>query len=113
MENKKTRKVICVQGDESKEYEQVIFVLKDRANTKKKSPAAKMDFVLEAEKIINAKLQQGKKEIQKMQKNAVLQMENGIQQIIIKKGTRLETALNVFLVSSSFLLISVLLYVMF
>lgn len=108
---KKNRKVICIPGDEFQAYEQVIFVMKEKNTGLNIRSKGRIDFVQEAEKIISAKLKEGNKAIQKAQKDAVLQRHEGIQQIIIKNGSNLDTLINLFVISACIILACTMLYV--
>ncbi|MDR2899799.1 MAG: hypothetical protein LBU94_05765 [Clostridiales bacterium] len=106
--SKQNKKVICIKADSGKEYEQVIFVMKDNGRDSALKDRARINFVVEAERIINSKLDMSS--IHKAQQNAVLRRENGISQLIIKRTSGLDVALNVILMTACLMLSGILFY---
>ena len=104
----KGKNVICINGDSSKLYKQVIFVMKENEyaiNSKKP-----IDFVSEAEKILNGYVNE-EPEIRKNEsKNAFIQNKGGIQQLVIKKSSALDIMLNALILVCCIGLTIVLLY---
>ena len=72
------RKVMLVRGDKSKQYEQAIFILRDGALH------GQIDFVKEAERIINASSRSG----------AVPPTHNQIPKKATKNASRIDILLN-------------------
>ena len=87
------QRAISIKGDHTKEYEQVIFIMKED-----KKPIT--DFIAEAEKIINSK--KGKK--------AIVVIDEGVKKVIIEKSFAEKAILNsIVLISAIGLLASLFL----
>jgi len=91
--DKQNKKVICIRANEDKDYEQIIFVMKDENGTQIMKNKGRLNFVQEAEKIINEKLERSG--IQKVQQNAVIKRDDTITQLIIKRSSTFDVALNI------------------
>jgi|GEM_PF-2535502 len=90
--NTKGKGVICINGDSSKLYQQVIFIMKENEYaTNSKKP---IDFVSEAEKILNGYINEEPEVVKKESKNAFLQTRKGVQQLVIRKSTSVDIMLN-------------------
>ncbi|MCL1925160.1 MAG: hypothetical protein FWF50_06205 [Defluviitaleaceae bacterium] len=84
------QRAIAIRGDHTKEYEQVIFIMKED-----KKPI--MNFVEEAERIINSK----------KTRKAVVVIDEGVKKVIIEKSFAETAILNsVVLISAIGLLLS-------
>ena len=77
MKKKVNQRAIAIKGDYTKEYEQVIFIMKED-----KKPV--LDFVLEAEKIIN----------NKKKNKAVVIIDEGVKKVVIQKNFAENMVLN-------------------
>lgn len=106
--NNKGKKVICINGDKSKLYTQVIFIMKERELAiNKKVP---IDFVSEAEKIINGYINENPEIIKNKANNAYIKNNEGIQQLVIKKSNSMDIILNALILASCVGLSLLLLY---
>jgi len=103
---KQNKKIICINAGKNKGYEQVIFVMKDEKKLGSINSAAPVNFVQEAEKIINSKLETTG--LYKPQ-SATIKKDGGITQLIIKKSSPMDIALNICLMCACIFLTIMLL----
>lgn len=104
------KKVICINGDDTKLYEQVIFIMRESNINKNDNKA--LDFVSEAEKIINGYVRQEEAVVKSENKEASLQVKNGIQQIVIRKSKYEDIIINTLILVSCLGLSFALLYIL-
>ena len=97
---KTAQRAISIKGDYTKEYEQVIFIMKED-----KKPVT--DFVLEAEKIINNKINSKKR------KNAVVIIDEGVKKVIIEKNFAENLILNLIVLISAIGILASLFFIAF
>jgi len=84
----KNKKVICIKGDKTKAYSQVIFIMKEN------KPKPVVDFVSEAEKIIDGYMNKKREIIRQEVNNAHIQEEAGVKKLVIKKSNAEDLMLN-------------------
>ena len=94
MDNQNKR-IICINAAEDKGYEQVIFIMKDEKSIANSPNSEPINFVQEAEKIINNKL--ATSNLYGLKQNAILKKDGSITQLIIKKSSALDIGLNICL----------------
>ena len=93
---KQNKKIICIDAAENKNYEQVIFIMKDEKNPVVIKNAAPINFVQEAEKIINRKLETSG--LYSLKQNASIKKDSaGITQLVIRKSSPFDIGLNICL----------------
>jgi len=90
------QRAISIKGDHTKEYEQVIFIMKEDKN-----PI--IDFIAEAEKIINSK----------KAKKAVVVIDEGVKKVIIEKSFAEKAILNSIILVSAIGLLTSLFFIAF
>jgi len=105
---KEQKKVICIKADKNKDYEQIIFVMKDEAKAQAMKDKGRLNFVMEAEKIISSKFDDGS--IYKVQKKAVLEKGDGVTRLVIKQSSTFDIVLNVAMMVGCLFLIGALLF---
>ena len=105
---KQNKKIICINAAENKGYEQVIFVMRDEKTLTCQNNTAPINFIHEAEKIINKKLETAN--LYGLQQNATIKKDGAITQLIIKKSSAFDIGLNICLMLAclflTFMLIS-------
>ena len=106
---KSNKKVICINGDDSKLYDQVIFIMKDGINNVNDNNKKPIDFVFEAEKIINAHINNDKNIKKQEITNVTTRTKDGIQQIVIKKSGKFDIILNIVMLVCCISLASIIL----
>lgn len=105
---KEQKKVICIKADKHKEYEQIIFVMKDSAKAQAMKDKGRMNFVLEAERIIDRKFDNGN--IYRGQQKAVLEKGDGVNRLVIKQSSAFDIILNVVMMAGCLFLIAALVF---
>ena len=96
MRTKAKQRAISIKGDYTKDYEQVIFIMKED-----KKPI--LDFIAEAEKIINSK----------KSKNAVVILDEGVKKVIIEKSLPEKIILNSIVLISAIGILTSLFFIAF
>ncbi|MDL2248169.1 hypothetical protein LJB89_00530 [Tyzzerella sp. OttesenSCG-928-J15] len=104
--SKQNKKVICIKAEDDKIYDQVIFIMKNDEKGPNITGREKINFVNEAEKIINNKL--AKTGINKIQQSAVLKKEESITKLIIKKSSTVDVIMNICLLFSCIFLTAII-----
>ncbi|MCL2564632.1 MAG: hypothetical protein FWE24_02325 [Defluviitaleaceae bacterium] len=107
---KEQKKVICIKADENKDYEQIIFIMKNETKANAMKEKGRLNFVMEAEKIINTKYDDGN--IYRGQKNAVLEKGDSVNRLIIKQSSPFDIVLNVAMMAGCIFLIGALLFLL-
>ena len=105
---KEQKKVICIKADKDKDYEQIIFIMKDEAKANAMKDKGRLNFVMEAEKIISSKFDDGN--IYKEQKNAVLEKGDGVNRLVIKQSSTFDIVLNAAMMIGCIFLVGALLF---
>jgi len=105
---KEQKKVICIKADKSKDYDQIIFVMKDEAKAQSMKEKGRLNFVLEAERIINSKFDNGN--IYRGQKKAILEKSDSVNRLVIKQSSTFDIALNVAMMAGCLFLVAALVF---
>jgi len=103
---KEPKKVICIKADRNKDYEQIIFVMKDEAKAQAMKEKGHLNFILEAERIINAKYDNGG--IYRGEKKAVLEKSDSVNRLVIKQSSTFDIVLNVAMMAGCLFLVAAL-----
>ena len=110
---KHNKKIICINTNENIGYEQVIFVLRDEKDsslTHSTAPtkAEPINFVLEAERIINQKL--ATSGLSELKQNATIKKDGLITQLIIRRSSVFDIWLNICLMLACLFLTGMLIF---
>lgn len=105
---KEQKKVICIRADGDKDYEQIIFVMKDEAKARSMKEKGRINLVMEAENIISSKFDSGN--ICKEQKNAVLERGEIVDRLVIRQKSTFDIVLNACMIVGCIFLVAALVF---